>query len=147
MHIIFWPIGQIILSQAQPEAYKAVLKQAKDLQKTLSQLEQQAFGVDHAALGAMLAEKWQLPPNIIQAIRHHHNPQQTDDSQLLNRTVFVASEVAKLIDQDDTQIFIPAEISPLVQAWLGMPLEQVAQSLPNLEAEIENAKIFIQLSS
>jgi putative nucleotidyltransferase with HDIG domain len=138
-------IGKIILSQAVPEAYKAVLAEATDLKKTLHQLEQEAFGIDHAALGAMLAEKWQLPANIVDAIRHHHHAQHTDE-QILNRTIYVASEVAKLIDQEDNQDVIATEISPAVQAWLGMELAQVVQSLPNLQTEIDNAKIFIQLS-
>ena len=36
--------------------------------------EREAFGADHAALGAMLCERWSLPSEIVGAVRGHHEP-------------------------------------------------------------------------
>ncbi|HTW94552.1 MAG TPA: HDOD domain-containing protein [Tepidisphaeraceae bacterium] len=38
------------------------------------QIEAMVLGVDHASLGADLAERWKLPADLVQAIRWHHRP-------------------------------------------------------------------------
>lgn len=35
-------------------------------------LERQAFGIDHAEVGAWMLEAWALPPAIVEAVRVHH---------------------------------------------------------------------------
>jgi putative nucleotidyltransferase with HDIG domain len=36
--------------------------------------ERALLGFDHAAAGAALAERWKLPPALVDAIAHHHDP-------------------------------------------------------------------------
>jgi len=36
--------------------------------------ERQTLGLDHAELGAAMAEQWELPEAIVEAIRFHHEP-------------------------------------------------------------------------
>jgi putative nucleotidyltransferase with HDIG domain len=48
---------------------------------TLAEREQEAFGADHAALGAFALEAWKLPRLIVDAIRCHHD----DPSGVANR--------------------------------------------------------------
>jgi putative nucleotidyltransferase with HDIG domain len=36
--------------------------------------EKQILGMDHAEAGALLAEHWKIPEEIVDAIRNHHNP-------------------------------------------------------------------------
>lgn len=40
--------------------------------------EQEKAGLDHAELGEILAGRWQLPPPLQAAIRHHHQPAEAD---------------------------------------------------------------------
>jgi HD-like signal output (HDOD) protein len=59
--------------------------------------ERERFGVDHATIGAWLAEHWSLPANICAAIRHHHAP----DSMLgepLVPLVHVAEVLSNALD-------------------------------------------------
>jgi putative nucleotidyltransferase with HDIG domain len=37
-------------------------------------IEREVLGVDHAAVGAWMAESWNLPPVLVEAIQHHHEP-------------------------------------------------------------------------
>lgn len=41
--------------------------------RVLTEMERRQFGVDHAGVGAELAESWHLTAAISQAITHHHN--------------------------------------------------------------------------
>lgn len=137
-------IGQIIFSQAQPEAYGRVLAQAAEYEQPLYELEREEFGVDHAELGARLGEKWQLPADMVAAIRHHHTPGVDAGDSAINNTVFIAANVTKTLEEDGSSLAMIDPVPDAIQAWLGMPLDEVAGSLDNLEAEVENARVFIQ---
>ncbi|MEQ8850337.1 MAG: HDOD domain-containing protein [Phycisphaerales bacterium] len=45
------------------------------------QAERESLGFDHTQIGAALAEHWDLPPRVANAIRFHHNPPAPDDPQ------------------------------------------------------------------
>jgi putative nucleotidyltransferase with HDIG domain len=42
--------------------------------------EEQLVGVDHTIAGEALAKAWQLPPELITVIRHHHQPAQAEEA-------------------------------------------------------------------
>lgn len=137
-------IGQIILSQSEPEEYRQILEQAKKEEDTLCSLEEAAFGINHAYLGALLAEKWQLPDSIVTAIRHHHDPAVTEGNEMLRNSLFVGGIICKTLEEAGTRLGQIDEITTPVQEWLGQPLPEVIASLSTLEDEIDNARIFIQ---
>lgn len=140
-------IGQIIFSQSQPEAYAGVLEEAREMQRPLHELEKQEFGLDHATLGAILADKWQLPTAMVEAIRYHHDPEQLGEEQIMNRVVFVANQTTKFITEEEKLISMLSAMPDSITSWLGMPFEELADTLPDLENEIDSAKVFVQLSS
>jgi diguanylate cyclase (GGDEF)-like protein len=43
-------------------------------------LEQLQLGFDHAEVGSLLAEKWKLPPQIVECTRRHHRPETAEPS-------------------------------------------------------------------
>lgn len=68
-------IGKIVLLSIDT----ALLNQISDLVKnrrikTTSILEELAIGISHATIGALIAEKWNFPEELVEAIRHHHSP-------------------------------------------------------------------------
>jgi putative nucleotidyltransferase with HDIG domain len=67
-------IGKTALANSHREEYEAVFEriQAESLRSV--DAERDAFGFDHAELGARVAESWSLPPRVISVIRHHHDP-------------------------------------------------------------------------
>jgi HD-like signal output (HDOD) protein len=46
---------------------------------TFVEAESRILGVDHAEVGAWLAEAWEFPPPLVDAIRHHHAPEGAAD--------------------------------------------------------------------
>ncbi len=66
-------IGKLALD-ALAGSERALSWQHEDDHRAFSQVEEERFGIDHAALGAMLAERWKLPGDVVNAIRHHHLP-------------------------------------------------------------------------
>ncbi len=71
---LFCDIG-IPLLKARFGTYLATLTVAnQESSDHFLQVENTRHGVNHAQLGALLAEKWGLAPEVIQAIRAHHSP-------------------------------------------------------------------------
>lgn len=63
-------------------------------------LEQEIIGVDHAELGAAIAEKWNLPIELQEAIGYHHNPSRAGKGQILAAAVHVSDCAALRLDED-----------------------------------------------
>ncbi len=63
------------------------------------ELEIAHAGHDHAEVGAALLDSWDLPEQIIQAVRWHHQPQQAPAGQKLPAAVHVANKVARIVSR------------------------------------------------
>lgn len=66
-------LGILFLSQVFPEEYRAVMGHCGSLEETYS-LEQEILGITHGEVGAMMAERWNLPPVFVEVMQHHHAP-------------------------------------------------------------------------
>jgi HD-like signal output (HDOD) protein len=53
-------------------------------------LEEEHFGVDHAALGAVIVKRWNLPYPLIDAIANHHQPSKATGGADLAAAVHIA---------------------------------------------------------
>lgn len=85
-------LGILILDQFMGDHYLNVLEEAKQYQRPLHEVERDILGIDHAAVGAILVERWQLPQVIIDAVRYHHDPTQADQKDpTITRYVHVAN--------------------------------------------------------
>ena len=62
-----------VILHANRERYTVVLDQwFADKESMLDKIEKKTIGYDHAAIGALMAEEWNLPEHVINAIRGHH---------------------------------------------------------------------------
>lgn len=71
-------IGKLILLQADAPKYQSIIQQVYSDYRPFSELEMEAFGVDHAEVGAALAERWNLHEQAVDAIRLHHDDEGGD---------------------------------------------------------------------
>ena len=61
--------GKAVLIQYEPKTYSAVLRQAREKQCALAEVELEKFSVTNGEVGAMLAESWDLPVLLVDSIR------------------------------------------------------------------------------
>ncbi len=66
-------VGKLILGEFMAEKMARVADLCSTNPLTWSQAEKEIVGVDHAEMGARLAQQWQLSPELIDAIKGHHN--------------------------------------------------------------------------
>ncbi|MBU3950060.1 MAG: HDOD domain-containing protein [Proteobacteria bacterium] len=67
-------IGKVVLSNYVQDAFKEIELKVQEDGMTFLQAEREVLGIDHAELGAMVAEKWNFNPEMVFVIRNHHNP-------------------------------------------------------------------------
>ena len=61
--------------------------------------EKAVLGVDHAEVGKCLLSSWRLPPDILEAVEHHHHPV-SQPQPALSSVVHAADQLAYLIGAD-----------------------------------------------
>lgn len=87
-----------VLDSTHPDTYPQLMKQwHEDEDCQLIALESEQFGYDHAAIGALMAEAWELPEYIVNAIAIHHG----HDSDLQAEPAVQLVSLIKYFDDND----------------------------------------------
>ena len=71
---ILHDIGKIIFSAVHPELLEKIKNLCAERNFSNSVFEDLAAGMNHAEIGALIAEKWNFPEDLVTAIRYHHDP-------------------------------------------------------------------------
>ena len=68
-------LGKVVLFKTYPAHYSSIFAIEKsESDPAISCYEDENYGVDHAAIGEMLAKQWGFPPELAGVIRRHHDP-------------------------------------------------------------------------
>ena len=71
---ILHDMGKIIFSTVHPHLLDKINRFAKNRNIDRDLMEDLSAGLNHAEIGALIADKWNFPDVLIAAIRHHHEP-------------------------------------------------------------------------
>ena len=110
-------IGKLVFFDLAPEEYRS-LEQNRGTDSLLD-LERDAFGLDHTAVGMKFGEFWGLPGGIKQAIANHHLEQHDSEQQLgtsVTTVTNIANDLAKIWGVGRE---IDTPLSPLAEDWLS----------------------------
>jgi putative nucleotidyltransferase with HDIG domain len=89
---ILHDMGKIIFSTVHPDLLQKIRSFCAEKGIPAATFEDLAAGMNHAEIGAMIAEKWNFPDNLITAIRLHHEPNQAPpEFKDLVETVYLAN--------------------------------------------------------
>lgn len=87
-------IGKLLLDQYVLADYQRVVTLMREHRVNLWQVEAHLYGIDHAAVGGLIATHWQFPAELAEAIRHHHNPVEGGTQQALPAIVNLANALS-----------------------------------------------------
>lgn len=121
-------LGKIVLISQMPKPYAELAKQTTR-GKTFFEVEQERLGYSHALLGALVAKKWNFPPEMVQVILHHHDPIEVpfaDDIMLRTGIIQAADLVAHSIGIGHNEGY-PDQTSEAkeVMIRIGIPMDRV----------------------
>lgn len=66
-------IGMVALYRAMGDSYLIVMDLAEGDHRRLPACESRSLDFDHAIVGGEMARRWKLPPQLVAAIKHHHD--------------------------------------------------------------------------
>ncbi|MDR1100268.1 MAG: HDOD domain-containing protein [Treponema sp.] len=89
---ILHDMGKIIFSNVHPDLLAKIKEFCAEKNLPASTFEDLAAGMNHAEIGALIAEKWNFPEGLVMAIRYHHDPMSapTENTDLVE-TVYLAN--------------------------------------------------------
>jgi putative nucleotidyltransferase with HDIG domain len=90
---ILHDIGLLVLNSYCGEAYRAVMDAFQDKAELL-EAESEVLGFNHAEIGLWLADQWNLPEVILDAVRFHHHPSAGGRNGELVSLIHIADYIA-----------------------------------------------------
>jgi HD-like signal output (HDOD) protein len=72
-------LGIIVNLWVLPKEFRAAWETGKAEGIPLHEAEQKSMGFTHCDSGRLLAERWDLSPDLIQVVSHHHSPEESTD--------------------------------------------------------------------
>lgn len=85
--------GKVALDMLYPEEFRQAAEDAHQHEMYSFEAERQHFDTDHAEIGGLLGEHWNLPQPVVEAIRCHHAPETAEKAPKLTALTAVANFV------------------------------------------------------
>lgn len=135
--------GKVVFAQFMPAEFRQALQLCQREQTSLHLALHQVIGADHAAVGAMLVEKWRFAPDLIETIRQQHGTDRQDTDMIA--CVFAANQISKKLEFGFGGNPFIEELTPEIAKRLGGTLDEVMVDLGDLTPVFEEAKIFSKI--
>lgn len=85
--------GKVALDMLYPEEFRLAAEDAHQHGGFVRDSERNRFEIDHAEVGGLLGEHWNLPQAVVEAIRYHHEPAGAEKSPRLTALIAVADYI------------------------------------------------------
>ena len=151
---ILHDVGKLILSQYFPAEFALVIERMRSEDLYIGKAEELVLGLTHSEVGSWLAEKWNLPGELVEVISRHHGPFPDDEdaetgSKLIDLTYIVHAADALCRHQrigasgDARGPALHPHVARVFKKDREMSDEALFDLLgAGLEAEIERAEVF-----
>jgi len=90
-------IGKVILNTYVKDSFEAINKAVQDNGLTFLDAEKEVIGIDHAELGARVAEQWNFSPVMVNIIRNHHHPENVLPDDLSIPIIYMADCICMMM--------------------------------------------------
>lgn len=91
-------IGKVALELLRSAEYQKVAKQMQENgAESDCALEEKYCGMDHTAVGAILAERWTLPAGLRAAVQYHHDPAMAANQPTPIRRIIAITNAADIV--------------------------------------------------
>lgn len=117
-------IGKLLLDQYVFKNYDTIQDWVHHYKMPLWQVEDKLFGINHARVGGLIAQRWNYPQPLVDAIQYHHHPSLSSANHQLAAIVNVANSFASEYTTVNSDLF-SFEIHPGTYQILKLSLEEI----------------------
>jgi putative nucleotidyltransferase with HDIG domain len=133
-------IGKLVLASVERQRYAALIQRAKDEGLLLTDLERSVLMMDHAEVSGELMQRWNLPPEIVAAVRHHHDPVVAPPYEQLIAAVQVGDVIGHQFFAEDLAGTDLLTFSPAALDILGLTPDDFPRLLAKVQSEMDQVK-------
>jgi putative nucleotidyltransferase with HDIG domain len=132
-------IGKLVMLQFLPELFDGAWRAARRDGMSFHEAEEKHLPIDHARIGAHLAQMWKFPAALVESIKYHHEPPiLVEDAKLL-----VSLHLADLtVNHERSGAASNARVAcayPEHEAFARNHIETMPEWFATIENEIEEA--------
>lgn len=140
-------IGKIPMNNQLPVFYTQALELADRNKESLFRAEKRVIGIDHAVMGALIAEKWRLGREIMDTIRYHHEllDYQGEHEEII-MTVSLADYISNTLSLGFSGNRYTEKMRPEILQRLQIPHADFKEVAGAVRQELEKAKVFLGLA-
>jgi putative nucleotidyltransferase with HDIG domain len=91
---ILHDLGKIVMAKNLEHSYAAIMRETEENHLPMTLVEKKLVGFDHTEVGGCLLERWQFPPDLVAAVRHHHDPSNAGDHVRIASYVYLGNMIA-----------------------------------------------------
>jgi putative nucleotidyltransferase with HDIG domain len=141
-------LGKIPLNGQFPKEYQRVWELAEKDNDSLRHYENTFLGIDHCTVGCMIAKKWRLGETLVEALSHHHDPDNSSEND--RDFVFVVSLANQFANHlsigSSGDRAIDNQMIDDMGGKLGVDWTMLLGLGETVLNEIERAKIFLEIA-
>ena len=86
-------VGKLILDQYFQREFSQILSFMQEKDVTFEEAESELFDINHAEIGSMLMERWNVPENVTYSVRYHHAPELAKNYREITCIIHIANEL------------------------------------------------------
>lgn len=139
-------IGKSLLDRLDHAGFIGAIEASRERGAALWRMEQERLGVDHAAVGGRLAEIWNLPADLRQAIESQHRPAEGGAPDPLVAAVHAANQLCRGMGLGSDGDFGPTELDPAVERLLALDAPAKQALAAEMEERLKEAEEFLKFS-
>jgi HD-like signal output (HDOD) protein len=132
--------GKIVFAHFKPLDFQRALIMAREKGIPLHEAEKEIFNIDHAQVGSILGEKWNLPSNLLDVMKTHHS--QDCARPLLTDVVSASNQIGKELKIGEGGNPVMEKIPDQITGMFGADVEGIVGALGDVKGEIEQAMVF-----
>lgn len=132
-------IGKTVLIQYFPDVFQAVWERVTDFNEIFSDAEKMLQIAGHSSIGGVLATRWKLQDDIIEAIKNHESPSPKGFYYDLSLVVYMANIIVNAFSKRDTDRRYILAISSDAKEKMHDQLSNLKNWYPSVRSEIKEA--------
>lgn len=136
-------LGKIALDWLFPIVFRKAAMDAEAQGISIAEAELAVFGKNHADVGGILAEHWNLPESVVDSIRCHHAPESATADPELASIVAVANALTYRTSLGEPSNGCVPEVPANLLRELGLQEEHVEAIVEELETNRPRIEDFI----
>jgi putative nucleotidyltransferase with HDIG domain len=140
-------LGKIPLNNRFADLYVEAIAVTDREQLPLYRAEEKVMGLNHEEAGKLIVESWKLGRDIVDVVSFHHNQESyAGDNRELVSTINVANYFANAYEIGFSGDRYPEQLPAATMEELGIDWDYLEGLEDSVNAEIEKAQIFLQVS-